>query len=120
MVEPVRAGEERAAGEQEPAPGRDPRHGAVPQQNQHRGTQQAEDEETGRRERERWPQGSYARFVCWYANTDNIVFPASTGNLPGADNRLLTGQPHVAMAFSEEVMQGTLDLLGAPTPPPKG
>lgn len=70
-----------------------------------------------RRERERWPQDAYGRFVCWYANTDNIVFPASTGSLPGADNRLLTGKPHVAMAFSEEVMQGTLDLLDAPTGP---
>lgn len=73
-----------------------------------------------RRERERWPQNTYARFVCWFANTDNIVFPASTGSLPGADNRLLTGKPHVAMAFSQEVIQGTLDLLVAPTVSSRG
>lgn len=63
-----------------------------------------------RRETERWPAGTYAVFTCWYSNADNIVFPASTATLPGADNRFIHGHPHVAMAFVEEVMEGTLSL----------
>jgi triacylglycerol lipase len=62
------------------------------------------------RERQRWPLAPYAAFTCWYSNADNIVFPASTAALPGADNRFLQGQPHVAMAFVDEVVEGTLSL----------
>ena len=62
------------------------------------------------REAQRWPTGTYAPFICWYSNADNIVFPASTATLPGADNRFIHGHPHVAMAFVEEVMEGTLSL----------
>jgi triacylglycerol lipase len=62
------------------------------------------------REAQRWPTGTYAPFICWYSNADNIVFPASTATLPGADNRFIHGHPHVAMAFVEEVMDGTLSL----------
>ena len=54
---------------------------------------------------------AYRNFVCWYANTDNIVFPASTATLPGADNRHMAGVPHVAMAFHPKVMADTLKLL---------
>lgn len=63
-----------------------------------------------RREAERWSSGAYAPFTCWYSSADNIVFPASTATLPGADNRFVQGQPHVAMAFVDEVMEGTLSL----------
>lgn len=49
--------------------------------------------------------------TCWYSNCDNIVFPAATATLQGADNRYVAGQPHVALAFHPEVLQGTLDLL---------
>jgi triacylglycerol lipase len=49
--------------------------------------------------------------ICWYSNCDNMVFPASTATLPGADNRLLPGQPHVALAFRPEVVEGTLGIL---------
>lgn len=63
------------------------------------------EQETGR-----WPQDTYARFTCWYSNADNIVFPASTATLPGADNRLVRGHAHVAMAFVDEIVDGTLDL----------
>jgi triacylglycerol lipase len=62
------------------------------------------------RETQRWPSGTYSGFTCWYSNADNIVFPASTATLPGADNRLVHGQPHVAMAFVDEVLEGTLAL----------
>jgi triacylglycerol esterase/lipase EstA (alpha/beta hydrolase family) len=58
----------------------------------------------------------YHRFVCWYSNADNIVFPAATAALPGADNRHVPGVSHVAMAFHPQVMRETLALLpGTPS-----
>ena len=36
-------------------------------------------------------------FTCFYSHADNIVFPASTATLPGADNRHLAAVAHVAM-----------------------
>jgi pimeloyl-ACP methyl ester carboxylesterase len=51
--------------------------------------------------------------TCWYSNCDNVVFPASTATLPGADNRFVPGQPHVGLAFHPEVLQGSLALLAA-------
>lgn len=50
-------------------------------------------------------------FVCWYSNSDNVVFPASAATLPGADNRHLPGQSHVAMAFHPEVMDASMAML---------
>ena len=50
-------------------------------------------------------------FTCWYSNCDNIVFPASTATLAGADNRLVHGAAHVQLAFLPEVMAATLALL---------
>lgn len=74
------------------------------------------------RERASRPEAPYRRFVCWYSHTDNIVFPASTACLPGADNRFVPGRAHVAMAFDPVVMDQTLALLdaadrGADAPP---
>ena len=69
------------------------------------------------REAQRFPEATYARFTCWYSNADNIVFPCSTASLPGADNRFLTGQAHVSMAFLDEVMTGTLALVDAAISP---
>ncbi|UCU94993.1 alpha/beta fold hydrolase [Hydrogenophaga taeniospiralis] len=57
------------------------------------------------------PNHRYDRFVCWYSNADNIVFPAATARLPGADNRHVPGVSHVAMAFHPQVMRDTLALL---------
>jgi predicted alpha/beta hydrolase family esterase len=57
------------------------------------------------------PPERYANFTCWYSNCDNIVVPTSNAMLPGADNRLVTGQGHVSMAFSQRVMQESLALL---------
>jgi pimeloyl-ACP methyl ester carboxylesterase len=45
-----------------------------------------------------------ARFTCWYSNCDNIVFPASTATLEGADNRLVRGAAHIQLAFDRRVM----------------
>ena len=57
------------------------------------------------------PAGRYAKFTCWYSNCDNIVVPTSTAMLSGADNRLVTAQGHVSMAFSKRVMQESLAFL---------
>lgn len=59
------------------------------------------------------PTGRHALFTCWYSNTDNIVFPASTATLPGADNRLVRGAAHVQMAFLPHIMVHTLARLEA-------
>lgn len=54
------------------------------------------------------------RFTCWYSNTDNIVLPASSATLAGADNRLAAGAGHVDLAFREEVMTRSLTFLDVP------
>jgi triacylglycerol lipase len=55
----------------------------------------------------------HSRFTCWYSNCDNIVFPASTATLDGADNRLVRGVAHVALAFHPQVMHESLVLIAA-------
>ena len=57
------------------------------------------------------PASRYAKFTCWYSNCDNIVVPTSTALLPGADNRRVTAQGHVSMAFDARVMQESLNLF---------
>ncbi|WP_309831906.1 alpha/beta fold hydrolase [Paracidovorax wautersii] len=57
------------------------------------------------------PPGRSARFVCWYSNCDNIVFPAQVATLPGADNRFVEGVAHVQMAFHPPVVQACLDEI---------
>lgn len=57
------------------------------------------------------PPGRYRHFVCWYSNCDNIVFPASTATLPGADNRFVPGIAHMALAFDPGVRRDVLALL---------
>jgi pimeloyl-ACP methyl ester carboxylesterase len=52
-----------------------------------------------------------AHFTCWYSNCDNIVFPASTATLPGADNRFVRGRAHVELAFVPEVFAHALESL---------
>ncbi|NPC58142.1 esterase/lipase family protein [Caenimonas soli] len=51
------------------------------------------------------------RFTCWYSNCDNIVFPASTATLAGADNRLVRGVAHVDLAFHPAVMGESLAIV---------
>ena len=60
------------------------------------------------------PPGRYGRFVCFYGHCDNIVFPASTATLPGADNRHVAGIAHVHMAFHPDVFNEVLASLDAP------
>lgn len=59
------------------------------------------------------PPGRAAQFTCWYSNCDNIVFPASTATLAGADNRFVPGVSHVAMAFHPDVMHASLAKISA-------
>ena len=54
-----------------------------------------------------------ALFTCWYSNCDNIAFPASTGSLSGADNRLVRGAAHVYLGFHREVMAESLARITA-------
>lgn len=51
------------------------------------------------------------RFTCFYSTCDNIVMPASTAQLVGADNRPVPGVAHLAMALDRTVMDHTLSLL---------
>ena len=44
-----------------------------------------------------------SRYTCFYGHCDNIVFPASTATLPGADNRHVAATAHVQMLFREPV-----------------
>ena len=55
-------------------------------------------------------------FTCWYSNCDNIVFPASTATLAGADNRLIRGVAHVDLAFHPVVMGESLAVVTASGP----
>lgn len=54
-----------------------------------------------------------AAFTCWYSNGDNIVAPASTAALAGADNRFLPGVGHMALTLRREVLDDTLAWLAA-------
>lgn len=62
------------------------------------------------------PASRHALFTCWYSNCDNIVFPASTATLSGAENRLVRGAAHVQLAFLPQVMNATLALLDLKAP----
>lgn len=55
---------------------------------------------------------AYSGFTCWYANTDNIVFPVATATLPGADNRLVRGAPHVGLAYEPGILSDVIEQLG--------
>lgn len=56
------------------------------------------------------PPERRARFICYYADCDNVVFPTSTAAWPGADNRLVPGVSHVALACEPRVMREVLAL----------
>jgi triacylglycerol lipase len=61
----------------------------------------------------REPAERLRRFTCFYGHCDNIVFPASTATLPGADNRHLAGIAHVHMAHHDEVFSEVLRWVGS-------
>jgi triacylglycerol esterase/lipase EstA (alpha/beta hydrolase family) len=57
--------------------------------------------------------GRRGRFTCFYSHCDNIAMPASTGALPGADNRHVDGQPHVALVHAPEVWAEVMRRVAA-------
>ena len=57
------------------------------------------------------PASRAALFTCWYSNCDNLVFPASTGLLPGAEARFLPGVAHVQMASHKPLIKTCLEIL---------
>lgn len=65
------------------------------------------------------PAGRAQRFTCFFSHCDNIVFPASTATLPGADNRHLPGVAHVHMADRPEPWAELQRLLNAAAPTPR-
>ena len=68
--------------------------------------------------REDEPPQRYRLFTCYYSNCDNIVLPATSATLPGANNRFVPGAAHVAMAFDARVMESVFALLATPAPEP--
>jgi hypothetical protein len=57
------------------------------------------------------PATRYRRFTCFWSHCDNIVFPASTATLPGADNRHLRGHAHVHLLRHPQVLDTVLQRL---------
>ena len=53
----------------------------------------------------------HRRFTCFYGHADNIVFPATTATLAGADNRHLSATAHVAMVQHPAVWAEVLRRL---------
>jgi pimeloyl-ACP methyl ester carboxylesterase len=54
-----------------------------------------------------------ARFVCWWSDCDQIVFPPPTAVLPGAQARQAPGVAHVALSQREEIWVDLLARLEA-------
>ena len=63
--------------------------------------------------------GLSPRVTCWYSNSDNIVLPASSATLAYADNRLVRGVAHLALAFHPPIIDHCLHLLEHAEPPSK-
>lgn len=55
----------------------------------------------------------FKQFTCFYGHCDNIVFPASTATLPGADNLHIPGVAHVRMVHQDEVFNEVLRWVGS-------
>jgi triacylglycerol lipase len=64
------------------------------------------------------PAQRYRRFTCFWGHCDNIVFPASTATLPGADNRHLRGHAHVHLLRHPQVLDTVLKRLAEDEPQP--
>lgn len=57
------------------------------------------------------------RTTCFYSDCDNIVFPADSATLVGADNRLLRGVGHISLARRPEPFAALLERLDDPVEP---
>jgi len=60
------------------------------------------------------PATRATRFTCFYGHCDNIVFPAASGILQGAQNLHVPGTAHVQMAFQAVVFNEVWRWLCAP------
>jgi triacylglycerol esterase/lipase EstA (alpha/beta hydrolase family) len=58
--------------------------------------------------------GRCADVTCFYSHADNIVFPASTATLKGAEHRHLPACAHVHMAHHPAPWQAVAESLGLP------
>lgn len=71
------------------------------------------------RQASRWLQDNASRLpdnfakhcTCYFSHCDNIVFPASSATLIGADNRHMAGHAHVHLAFSTDIQQASQAYL---------
>ncbi|MDB5817001.1 MAG: permease [Rhizobacter sp.] len=54
------------------------------------------------------PPERWSCFTCFYSHCDNVVFPASTATLPGADNRHVQAAAHVDLIYRPEVFDETV------------
>lgn len=54
------------------------------------------------------PSGHVRRMTCFYSHCDNIVYPAPTATIPGADNRPLSTVSHVHMVERPEPFEELL------------
>lgn len=66
---------------------------------------------------------TYRKFICYFGNCDNIVFPTASATLEGADNRHLDVTPHVQMVYHAAVLAEVLrlatgDAMEEDRPPP--
>jgi len=64
----------------------------------------------------REPTARYQHFTCFYSHCDNIVVPASSSTLPGADNRHVSGVGHVDLARQATVLCEVLRQVGVAGP----
>jgi len=64
------------------------------------------------------PASRASLFTCFYGHCDNIVFPASAGTLPGAENVHVPVTAHVHMAFQPVVFAEVRRWLSAETAAP--
>lgn len=60
----------------------------------------------------RTTDGQRHRSTCFYSDIDNIVVPAISATLPGADNRCLAGQAHIQMLQHDVPWQELMLRLG--------
>jgi triacylglycerol esterase/lipase EstA (alpha/beta hydrolase family) len=55
-----------------------------------------------------------ARFICYWSDCDNVVFPSTNATLDGADNRGLTGWAHVHLVDHPAIFEAVLDAVAEP------
>jgi triacylglycerol lipase len=51
------------------------------------------------------PDNFAKQCTCYFSHCDNIVFPASTATLSGADNRHMVGHAHVQLVFAPDIQK---------------